>query len=121
MQKNKTGSEPLYKQIKNYLDTLIQQNFNNTEFRFPSENQIATRFHSSRVPVIQALKELESEGKIYRIQGKGSFIQTESSIQDRPELHIGMLLPRLYSKYVSEMIDGAKAYLEQHNIKGKIM
>ena len=36
MQKNKTGSEPLYKQIKNYLDTLIQQNFNNTEFRFPS-------------------------------------------------------------------------------------
>ena len=58
MQKNKTGSEPLYKQIKNYLDTLIQQNFNNTEFRFPSENQIATRFHSSRVPVIQALKEL---------------------------------------------------------------
>lgn len=117
MQKNKTGSEPLYKQIKNYLDTLIQQNFNNTEFRFPSENQIATRFHSSRVPVIQALKELENEGKIYRIQGKGSFIQTESSIQDRPELHIGMLLPRLYSKYVSEMIDGAKAYLEQHNIK----
>ena len=117
MANNKTAAEPLYKQIKNYLNTLIQQNFNNTEFRFPSENQIASRFHSSRVPVIQALKELEREGKIYRIQGKGSFIQTDNIVQKQPELHIGMLLPRLYNKYVSDMFNGAKAYLEQHNIK----
>lgn len=117
MANNKATTEPLYKQIKSYLNTLIQQNFNNTEFRFPSENQIASQFHSSRVPVIQALKELESEGKIYRIQGKGSFIQTDNVVQKQPELHIGMLLPQLYNQYISDMIDGAKAYLEQHNIK----
>lgn len=40
----------------------------------PSENDLETAFQTSRTPVRQALKQLENDGYIYRLQGKGSFV-----------------------------------------------
>ncbi|MEW9672873.1 GntR family transcriptional regulator [Ammoniphilus sp. 3BR4] len=40
----------------------------------PSENDLETMFDTSRTPVRQALKQLENDGYIYRLQGKGSFV-----------------------------------------------
>ncbi len=117
MSKNKAGTTPLYQQIKNYLDTIIKQHFNDPEFRLPSENQIATQFGSSRVPVIQALRELEDEGKIYRLQGQGSFIKTDYVELNQPEIHICLLIPQVHNYYCSEIIKGARAFLDQHHAK----
>ena len=115
--RNKVGTEPLYKQIKTYLMTLIQQNFHNQRYRLPSENQIATQFGTSRIPVIQAMRELEEEGKIYRVQGSGSFIKNDYAEQNHPEMRFGLLIPQAQSHYCTEMINGIRAYLNQHNIK----
>ena len=66
---------PLYFQVKN----LLAQRIKKGEFRegeqFPSEISLATNLNISRGTVRQALKELESEGYLYRIQGKGTFVK----------------------------------------------
>ena len=59
--KPKAAKEPLYKQIKAHLNALIEQNMHNPKYRLPSENQLAAQFGTSRIPVIQAMRELEEE------------------------------------------------------------
>lgn len=43
----------------------------------PSERKLGEQFNVSRITIRKALEELESEGLIYRIRGKGSFICIE--------------------------------------------
>lgn len=40
----------------------------------PSESEMERQYKTSRTPIRQALGELENEGYIYRLQGKGSFV-----------------------------------------------
>lgn len=40
----------------------------------PSESAMEKQYKTSRTPIRQALRELEIEGYIYRLQGKGSFV-----------------------------------------------
>lgn len=40
----------------------------------PSESAMEKQYKTSRTPIRQALRELETEGYIYRLQGKGSFV-----------------------------------------------
>jgi len=66
---------PLYFQVKNLLaERIINGEFSEGE-QFPSETSLASNLNISRGTVRQALKELEDEGYLYRIQGKGTFVK----------------------------------------------
>lgn len=66
-------SEPLYKTIRACIVELIEKNRGVKNFMLPSENQLAMKYNASRVSVRKALSELEQEGLIYKVRGKGSF------------------------------------------------
>ncbi len=112
----KNHNNPLYKQVKEHLNILIQQNLHNPKYRLPSENQLATQFGTSRIPVIQAMRELEEEGKIRRVQGSGSFINTYYSEHNDPEMKFALLVPQVKSYFCAEIISGINSFLQQHNI-----
>jgi DNA-binding LacI/PurR family transcriptional regulator len=65
---------PLYQHIVNTL----KQKMNSGELQpgnqLPTEAEISKQFKVSRITSKRALTELENEGLIYRIQGKGSFV-----------------------------------------------
>ncbi|MGO1532207.1 MAG: GntR family transcriptional regulator [Micrococcaceae bacterium] len=63
---------PLYRQIKDILRSEILQGHTDPH-RPMTEAQLLDRFNVSRAPIRQALKELTSEGFVYRKQGKGTF------------------------------------------------
>jgi GntR family transcriptional regulator of arabinose operon len=44
--------------------------------RIPSEPELMLRYKLSRNTIRQAMKELESDGYLYRIRGKGTFVKT---------------------------------------------
>lgn len=67
---NRENPVPLYYQIKERLLAELPQ----PGARLPTESVLTARFGVSRMTVVQALRELEKEGLIYRIQGKGSFV-----------------------------------------------
>ncbi len=67
-------NNPLYKQIFEYLKKEIEQGKYQTDERILSEQEISTLCDVSRITSRQALKELEKEGYISRVQGKGSYV-----------------------------------------------
>jgi len=64
---------PKYKKIKAYiLEGIASHSFTD---RLPSENRLTDIFSVSRMTARKAMDELEKEGHITRINGKGSFIR----------------------------------------------
>ncbi|KAD3633003.1 UTRA domain-containing protein [Arthrobacter yangruifuii] len=63
---------PLYRQIKDILRTEISDGTADPGTPM-TEDRLLDRFGVSRAPIRQALKELSSEGYVYRKQGKGTF------------------------------------------------
>ncbi len=64
-----------YQDLKSHLITQISAGALAGGTRVGSENELGTQFNLSRNTVRQALKELENEGYLYRIQGKGTFVR----------------------------------------------
>lgn len=67
---------PLYYQIKARLLEAIESGQLKPGDRVPSERELTTQFGVSRMTARQALTELETQGYLYRLQGKGTFVST---------------------------------------------
>lgn len=65
---------PLYHQIKTRLLEAIESGALKPGDRVPSERELTTQFAVSRMTARQALSEMESQGYLYRVQGKGTFV-----------------------------------------------
>ncbi|AJK89247.1 GntR family transcriptional regulator [Lysinibacillus fusiformis] len=65
---------PLYHQLKQILFGKIQSGEWKPGDKIDSENQLMEMFHVSRNTVKKAIEELVKEDKLYRIQGKGTFV-----------------------------------------------
>lgn len=82
---------PLYKQIKDILIKELQAAAIETGRPFSTEHELVERFHVSRAPIRQALKELTNEGYIYRERAKGTFPVQELPARP-PGLELGGLV-----------------------------
>jgi len=66
---------PKYQKIKAYiLEGIASQSFTDA---LPSENKLAEFFSVSRMTARKAMDELEREGHVTRINGKGSFVKIQ--------------------------------------------
>lgn len=74
--------EPLYGQIRNALRSLILNGTYEPGSRVPSESALGDQFSASRITVRQALSELQKEGLIFTLQGKGSFVSRPKAFQN---------------------------------------
>jgi len=79
MRINRSSPVPLYYQLKQHLLAMIKSGELQLGGRVPSEEELIDRTGLSRFTVRQALQELEREGWITRIRGKGTFV-TEARV-----------------------------------------
>lgn len=70
----KVNSTPLYLQLKNKIKKDIRTGVLKPGDKLPSESQMQKEYDMSRVTVRNAMTELEVEGYIIKVQGKGSFV-----------------------------------------------
>jgi GntR family transcriptional regulator len=93
LQINLESNEPLFSQVKQALTSWINKGLRDGTLspgdRVPSERELSDTLNVSAITVKRALNELQQEGLIQRIQGRGSFIA-------RPR-KIVLGLERLYS------------------------
>lgn len=66
--------QPLYERIKTAIDRKIETEEWPANFQVPSEVELAEAFGSSRLTVRRALRELQADGVLLRIQGRGTFV-----------------------------------------------
>lgn len=82
---------PLYSQIRELLRERILDGTHTPLSRMPSEYEMCELFGVSRITVRQALNDLQKEGLIFKIHGKGTFVakpkvyQNISSLQGLAE------------------------------------
>jgi GntR family transcriptional regulator len=74
---------PLYSQLKNILLQDLEDGLYPPGSVLPPEMMLVNQFGLSRATVRQAIKELEHEGYINRIQGKGTIVIREKNSLDR--------------------------------------
>ncbi|BFG80391.1 GntR family transcriptional regulator [Paraburkholderia terrae] len=72
----------MYMQIADTLRNRILQGAYRPNQQMPSESELMNAFDVSRITVRQALGNLQSEGLIFRIHGKGTFVSRPRAFQD---------------------------------------
>jgi len=107
---------PIYDQIKSYLMSLITQNSKVESYKLPSENQLALKFKSSRMPAVRALKALEDEGLIIRHKGRGSYINYENADSLLKKKHIRFIVSDSASLLSTELINGICDFCSDNDI-----
>jgi|SRR5690606_17384238 len=88
--------EPLYVRIRHALREAILGGLLTPGARVPSESELCERFGVSRITVRQALAELQREGLIFTIHGKGSYVAKPKAFQNVAAL-------RGFAEQMSEM------------------
>lgn len=73
---------PLYSQLKELLRSRILDGTYPPLERMPSENELGKAFDVSRITVRQALGDLQKEGLIFKIHGKGTFVARPKAFQN---------------------------------------
>lgn len=86
---DRTSSVPLYRQFETAIRERIAGEEWKEDERFPSENELCTLSGLSRMTVRGVLNDLVSEGLLYRIQGKGTFVAPRK-LQMGPTAYAGI-------------------------------
>ena len=73
---------PLYTQIKDALRSGILDGRYPPHSRMPSESELQAMFDVSRITIRQALGDLQKEGLIFKVHGKGSFVSQPKAFQN---------------------------------------
>lgn len=71
---DRAGMLPFYYQLKQIMLADIQRPGVSPGDRLPSDHQLCVAYNVSRTVVRQALSELETEGLIERVKGRGTFV-----------------------------------------------
>ena len=78
---NRAASTPLYSQIREALRERISDGTYRSDGRLPSENELVKAYGVSRITVRQALNDLQKEGLIFKVHGKGTFVSRPKAVQ----------------------------------------
>ena len=80
---NYRDSRPIYEQIEDGLKKLIVTGGLAADERLPSVRALATQLSINPNTIQRAYNELEGEGYIYSIPGKGSFVAANAGADER--------------------------------------
>ena len=80
---NYRDSKPIYEQVKDGFRKLILSGTLSTGDQLPSVRELAAQLAINPNTIQRAYRELEADGFIYSIPGKGSFASALSDVSDR--------------------------------------
>lgn len=86
---NRNIAEPLYVQVHNILLERINTDVYGVNTKIPSESELCAEFGVSRMTLRSVITELVRDGRLYRIQGKGTFV-SEPKITANAGSYIGI-------------------------------
>lgn len=95
--------EPIYIQIKNYIDIMINKGLIPNNSKLPSTRELSQFLNVSRNSIVSAYEELKAEGIIYSVSGKGTFVNHENIAYNNFWNIDFDLLENQYSKIANEM------------------
>jgi GntR family transcriptional regulator len=80
------ASQPLYRQLCEALRERILDGSYPPLARLPSEAEMMEAFGVSRITVRQAIRDLQRDGLVFSVQGKGTFVTKPKAVQELTRL-----------------------------------
>lgn len=82
IQLNFRDAKPIYEQVKDGIRHLVVTNAFAANDKLPSVRELASRLAINPNTIARAYQELEQEGYIYTVSGKGTFVSGSEDIQN---------------------------------------
>lgn len=82
IQLNYRDSKPIYEQIKDGFRKLVISNSLSANEKLPSVRELASKLAINPNTIQKAYRELENEGYIYTVAGKGTFVAERREVYD---------------------------------------
>ena len=79
---NFRDSRPIYEQVKDSLRRLIVSGVLSADEKLPSVRELASQLAINPNTIQRAYRELENEGYIYSVPGKGSFACAQTDVNE---------------------------------------
>ena len=105
---------PKYVKLKQEILRWLQSGQFRPDEQMPSEHEIAEQFGVSRQTVRQTLGELEQEGWLYRLRGKGTFVSRPRVGASREPKIMGMLTTYISDYIFPHIVRGAEAVFREN-------
>lgn len=105
---------PKYQRLKEYIIKTIQSQELKPGDKIFSENELADQFEISRHTVRQAIGELVAEGWLYRIKGKGTFVDRRPDETLNPSKTIAVITTYLNDYIFPAIIRGIDSVLSSN-------
>ena len=74
--------EPIYIQIKKYLEDMISKGLLPHNSKLPSTRELSLLLNVSRNSILAAYEELKLDGIVYSVSGKGTFVKCDNNINN---------------------------------------
>jgi GntR family transcriptional regulator, arabinose operon transcriptional repressor len=98
---------PKYLQVKEHLLGRLRAGEISAESPLPSERELAASLEVAVGTLRNALRELESEGLIRRIQGKGTFVNSPLETRSRKRTDVfALIIPQVQEAFYPSLIHG---------------
>lgn len=116
-------SNPLYIQIKEHLRSRILEGIYSPNQKMPSESEMMEALSVSRITIRQAINDLQSEGMVFKVHGKGTFVAGPRATQDLGQLQgFGIAMRKMgyetYSRLLSfQNVRAPSVVIEKLNLK----
>ncbi len=91
---NAAGDKPMYEQVKDGIKNAILSGELKAHQLMPSVRQLSADLNVSMITTKRAYSDLEREGLIYTVAGKGTFVKTED-LKMIQEKHINEILGQI--------------------------
>lgn len=88
IQLNYRDSKPIYEQIKEGLRRLVVTGALSAGEKLPSVRELASQIAINPNTIQRAYRELENEGYIYTLVGKGTFVAENDNIDNTREMEL---------------------------------
>ena len=101
IQLNYRDPRPIYEQVKDGIRKLAYSGMIEPDEKLPSVRELASKLAINPNTISKAYKELEQEGFLYTITGRGTFINQDFDLNDRRKTE----LFEQFDKVVKELLD----------------
>lgn len=101
IQLNYRDPRPIYEQVKDGIRKLAYSGVLGPDDKLPSVRELAMKLAINPNTISRAYKELEQEGFIYTLTGKGTFINQEFDLHDSRKEELW----KQFDKAVKELLD----------------
>ena len=82
IQLNFRDSKPIYEQVEDGIRKLVVNNLIAADEKLPSVRELASKYALNPNTISRAYRELEEQGYIYTLNGKGTFVAANEKVND---------------------------------------